>query len=163
MVDFLTTAMAGKLPEWISALGALATVIGVGFVWKQIRLAKEIAQLDFEDGLSKEYRELAGRIPTKALIGAGLTPCEYKDTFDELFRYIDLSNEQIVLRARRRIGDETWAQWSDGIRFNMKLPAFRKAWEDVQREAPTQFSELTDFLSGKLDSDPKNWVEGSTK
>ena len=163
MLEFLTTALNGKLPEWISAVGAVAAVLGVGFVWRQIKLTKEIAQLQFEDGLAKEYRELASRIPTKALIGAGLSPHQYSDTFDELFRYIELSNEQIALRARGRIGDQTWAQWSEGISFNMRLPAFNRAWADVQRDAPTQFSELAKFLSGRLSMDPKSWVEGRRK
>ncbi len=65
MLEFPTAALNAKLPEWISALGALATVVAVGFVWKQIRLAKEIAQLDFEDGLAKEHRALAGLLSGK--------------------------------------------------------------------------------------------------
>jgi hypothetical protein len=157
MLEFLTSVLNGKLPEWISAVGALAAVVGVGFVWKQIKLTKEIAQLEFEDGLAKEYRELASRIPTKALLGAGLSPKEYDETFDELFRYIDLSNEQIGLRSRDRIRDETWIQWSQGIKFNMRLPAFHRAWMKIQRAAPTQFSELSNFLSQDFNADPKEW------
>ncbi len=157
MLEFLATALNGKLPEWISAVGALAAVLGVGFVWKQIKLTKEIAQLEFEDGLAKEYRELASRIPTKALLGAGLSPKEYKDTFDELFRYVDLSNEQISLRSRDRIRDETWSQWLQGIKFNMRLPAFHRAWMDIQKAVPTQFSELRDLLSPDFGDDPKVW------
>jgi len=159
MLDFLTTFMNGKLAEWISALGALATFAGVGFVWKQIQLTQEIAQLEFEDGLSKEYRELTTNIPTRALLGGGLSSRDYEKTFDELFRYIDLSNEQTTLRARGRISDETWTQWADGIKFNMTLPVFKRAWSDIQHMAPTQFEELRRLLNENFSNDPKNWAK----
>lgn len=157
MLEFITTVLNGKLPEWISAIGALAAVIGVGFVWKQIKLTKEIAQLNFEDGLAKEYRELASRIPTQALLGVGLSPKEYQETFDELFRYVDLSNEQINLRSRGRIREETWTQWSQGIKFNMKLPVFHRAWMEIHSAVPGQFSELKKLLSQDFSDDPKQW------
>ena len=180
-VSLMTIAIAAALiwkvapqfresPEWYSAIAALVSALASAFsvfvvllIRTQIKQADVLAQLQFEDGLAKEYRELASRIPTKALIGAGLSPAAYERTFDELFRYIDLSNEQIALRARERIGDQTWTQWSEGIEFNMRLPAFRKAWSQVQREAPSQFSELAKFLSEKFAPDPKKWGEADRK
>jgi hypothetical protein len=146
--------------KWAAVVSAIAnsiSAIAVIFAMLQLLVTRRIAQMQFEDGLAKEYRELATRIPTKALIGAGLSPRQYEDTFDELFRYLDLSNEQISLRSRGRIRDQTWAQWSEGIHFNMKLPVFSRAWADVQQCAPTQFSELARFLSEDIGTDPKNW------
>lgn len=157
----LATPEQGKLPEWISAMGALASMAGVWFVWQQVRLAKEIAKDEFEDGLSKEYRELASRIPTKALLGAGLSPQEYERTFDELFRYIDLSNEQVTLRMRDRIRDETWVSWSAGIEFNLNLPVFHRAWNEVQKHNPTQFAELKRLVADSFRADPKTWKKGA--
>ena len=153
----LATPEKGKLPEWIAAIGAIASMVGVWFVWRQVRLSKDIAKDAFEDGLAKEYRELASGIPTKALLGSGLSPYEYKETFDELFRYIDLSNEQVMLRRRGRLRDATWISWSAGINFNMALPAFRRAWTEVQKSNPTQFSELKRLLESDFKEDPKNW------
>lgn len=159
MVDFLTTVMAGKLPEWISALGALATVVGLAFVWKQIKLTKDIAQLQFEDALEKEYRELVSDIPTKALLDSDLDDAEYAQAFDEFFRYFDLSNRQIELRKEGRIGDTTWNNWRLGIKFNMSQPAFKKAWGEVKRRtedhASEFFSELRRLETSAYSRDPK--------
>lgn len=153
----LASPEKGKLPEWISAIGALASMAGVWFVWQQVRLTKEIAKDEFEDGLAKEYRELASRIPTKALLGSGLSPQDYERTFDELFRYIDLSNEQVALCMRDRVRDETWESWSAGIEFNLSLPAFHRAWNQVQKHNPTQFSELKRLVADSFRTDPKDW------
>jgi hypothetical protein len=153
----LTQVLNQKLPEWISAFGAIASMVGVWLVWGQIKLTKKITLLQFEDGLAKEYRDLASRIPTKALLGSGLSPDEFEKAFDELFRYIDLSNEQVALRQHDRVSDDTWVSWSDGIKFNMGLPAFDRAWTEMESKAPTQFSELRRFLSPACSADPKEW------
>ena len=159
MIEFLTTALNGKLPEWISAAGAVAAVFGLGFVWKQIKLTKDIAQLQFEDALEKEYRELVSGIPTKALLDSDLDDTEYAQAFDEFFRYFDLSNRQIELRKEGRIGDATWNNWRLGIKFNMSQPAFKKAWSDVKTRtkdhATEFFSELRTLDESVYLRDPK--------
>ena len=157
MLEFLTSAMAGKLPEWISAIGAFISMAGVWFVWQQVKLTRVIAQDNFEDGLAREYRELASRIPTKALLGSGLSPKEFERTFDELFRYIDLSNEQVNLRMRGRISSETWVSWSEGMKFNLGLPAFKRAWNEVEALTPSQYAELRRALGEQFAIDPKSW------
>ncbi|MFM2253633.1 MAG: hypothetical protein RJB68_1970 [Pseudomonadota bacterium] len=155
----------------VSALLSIASVVAVFFVWKQLeqnrhqlelnRLeleqTKDIAQLQFEDGLAKEYRELASRIPTKALLGSGLTPKEYAAAFDELFRYVDLSNEQVLLRQAGRIGNDTWTNWCSGIEYNLSLPAFSKAWCEVKNKSAKQFSELRRLEATAFLGDPKSW------
>jgi hypothetical protein len=157
-IEFLTQAMAGKLPEWISAIAAFLSMCGVLLVWKQLILTKSIAQLQFEDTLEKE---LVSNIPTKALLDSDLTEEEYRQNFDELFRYFDLSNRQVSLRKDGRISEATWVNWLVGIRFNMSLPAFAKAWGEIksrtEEHAGDFFSELRMLDALKFDSDPKSW------
>ena len=159
--EFLTQAMAGKLPEWISAIAAFLSMCGVLLVWKQLSLTKNIAQLQFEDMLEKEYRELVSKIPTKALLDSDLTEDEYRQNFDELFRYFDLSNRQVSLRKEGRISEATWVDWLAGIRFNMALPAFVRAWGEIksrtEEHASEFFNELRTLDELKFDSDPKSW------
>lgn len=168
--------------EWISAIGAavsalfsIASVIALALVFKQLeqnqqmielstdelKQTKVIAQLQYEDTLEKEYRDIAARVPTKALIGGGLSPQEYEDAFDELFRYFDLSNKQVMLRKQGRVGDFTWESWLSGIKFNLSLPAFSKAWIDVKEKTHSQksefFSELRRLEDDKFLSYPKHW------
>jgi hypothetical protein len=96
------------MEQWISAIANCVMAAGVLLVLWQIWLTKKQATTTFEDSMAKEYRELAAKIPTKALIGEDLNDEEYAKTFDEFYHYIDLSNEQVFLRQRNRIGRETW-------------------------------------------------------
>ena len=150
--EFLVNSFTDKTPEWISATAAAISTVGVWFVWKQLSLAKRIAQLQFEDTLEKEYRDLVARIPTKALLGSGLSPGEYEDSFDEFFRYFDLSNKQAALWKEKRIGKVTWDNWRSGIRFNLSLPAFSKAWGEVKSRTAGHAGEFFSELRGLEDS-----------
>ena len=149
------------LTDWITAISAAVSAGGVVFAVRQLHLTKQISQQQFEDRLAEEYRDLASRIPTKALLGSGLSPTEYQAAFDELFRYIDLSNEQVMLRKHKRISPEVWASWCSGIEFNLALPAFQRAWVEIQKKNPTQFSELKELLKQldmkQLQVDPAQW------
>jgi hypothetical protein len=95
--------------------------------------------------MAREYRELAAKIPTKALLGEDLTDEEYKDSFDEFYHYIDLSNEEVFLWKRGRISAEIWTYWLDGIKSNLSKPAFKRAWEEIKKKAEESFQELRDL------------------
>ena len=91
-------------------------------------------------------------------ITAGFTsPISAMGPGDTFNRYIDLSNGQIDLRRRDRISDGTWRNWSAGIQFNLQLPAFSRAWVEVQKRNPTQFRELQRLVKGNFQFDPKDW------
>lgn len=143
-------------PEWISALASVVAAGGVFLAYGQLKISKNIAQLEFEDGLSKEYRELASNIPTKALLGIGLTEEEFQRSFDELYRYIDLTNEQVSLRQRNRVKKEAWLNWSSGIQSNLARPSFKRAWSEI-KEKSNSFQELRRLESEDFKIDPKSW------
>lgn len=148
-------------PEWISAIASTVAAAGVFFAFGQLRVSKDIAQLQFEDSLAKEYRELAGRIPTKALLGQPLSEDEYQSSFDEFYRYVDLSNEQVSLRQRGRIGEVVWQYWCSGIRANLALPSFKRAWSEIQGQSDS-FQELRRLESEGFKVDPKSWQQAPT-
>ena len=143
-------------PEWITAIASAVAAVGVVFAFGQLRVSKNIAQLQFEDGLAKEYRELASRIPTKTLLGHALSEDEYQSSFDEFFRYIDLSNEQVSLRIRGRISKAVWEYWCAGIQANLSLPSFNRAWSEIQSQC-SSFQELRRLEAEKFIRDPKTW------
>ncbi|MCX7255624.1 MAG: hypothetical protein NTZ64_02550 [Polaromonas sp.] len=145
-------------PNWISAIANGFTALSVFLAFWQLHLTKKIAQSQFEDTFSKEYRELYNRIPTKAFLGRRLSPNEYAAAFDELFRYIDLSNEQITLRQSERVSKTTWESWSSGIQANLKLPAFERAWEQIHSETES-FQELRRAQKEEFQHDPATWKE----
>lgn len=151
-----TTDLIGAVASVISAIATSAAAVGVLYAHKQLRTSREIAQLQFEDNLAKEYRDLANRLPTKALLGEDLSDEEYASSFDELFHYIDLSNEQVCLRQRGRIGRDVWVNWCEGIKTNLGLPAFRRAWLDIQSRS-SSFQELRRLESDGFRVDPASW------
>jgi hypothetical protein len=142
------------IPEWVSAIAATVTAVGVLFAFQQFRLSKEIAQVQFEDGLAKEYRDIAGAILTKAMLGEDLSETEYQESFGKLFRYIDLTNEQVSLRQRGRISEEVWWYWLAGIKANLRLPAFRRAWTEIKVKSES-FQELRRLEDEDFATDPE--------
>jgi hypothetical protein len=105
--------------NWIEIVGALsstATAIGVFFAWWQIKSSKHQNRTQFEDSLTREYRELAQKFPVKALLGEELDEENYQDALQFFYHYVDLSNEQVFLRSKDRVSRSTWENWQDGIR-----------------------------------------------
>jgi len=128
--------------ELLSALASVATAIAVVVAAWQLRLTQHQGVTNFEDSLAKEYRKLASRLPTKALLGEPLTEEEHSAYFDELYHYIDLCNEQVFLHNIGRISETTWVFWKDGIAANLRRPAFARGWAEIAARANSDFSEL---------------------
>ncbi|MGY4532935.1 hypothetical protein ACVW0Y_002065 [Pseudomonas sp. TE3786] len=142
--------------DWVSAAASTFAALGVFLAYGQLRTSKNIAQLEFEDSLAKEYRDLAASIPTKALLGASLSECEFQESFDEIYRYIDLTNEQVSLRQRKRINLEAWENWLSGIKSNLELPSFKRAWNEI-KQSSNSFQELRRLEAESFKTDPKKW------
>jgi hypothetical protein len=116
---------------FLTALGSLATAVAVIVAVIELNAAKHHARTAFEDDLSREYRATIAELPPEAF---------YKDsdltltdrTRQVFYRYFDLSNEQLFLAKNGRVSKETKDQWRDGISGNLRLPAFRRAWDDIE-------------------------------
>ena len=128
--------------EILSAIASIATTVGVLVTAWQLVLLKRLNVTSFEDSFAKEYRELAAKLPTKALLGEALTDEEHLKHFDEMYHYIDLCNEQVFLHNVSRISNKTWDFWKDGIASNLRRPAFNRAWTEIAARASGDFSEL---------------------
>jgi hypothetical protein len=143
--------------EIVTTIASVATALGVVFAALQIALTRRQARTQFEDGLAREYRELAQRIPVKALLGETIDDKDYANALDELYRYIDLSNEQVFLRQNNRISHKTWENWCDGIKSNLSKPAFKKAWAEIKSRATESFNELRRLEASGFKDDPRKW------
>lgn len=128
--------------ELITAIGSVATGLGVTVAAWQLYLSHKLSVTNFEDSFAKEYRALAAGLPTKALLGKPLYNKEYVEHFDELYHYFDLCNEQAFLHKIGRISPQTWRFWKDGIASNIQRPAFARAWSEIASQANGDFSEL---------------------
>ena len=136
----------------LSDIANIGTAVAVIFAARQIWQSKQQAVTSFEDSLAKEYRELASRLPTKALLGEPLTDKEHEDSFDEMYHYFDLCNEQAFLAKTKRISEQTWTFWKDGIKSNINRPAFERAWSEIAARSNGDFSELRAIVPPKAHS-----------
>lgn len=150
------TEIVSAVGSAISALAAYVAAVGVWYARHQLKTSREIAQLQFEDALGKEYRELAGELSKKALMGEVLSDTEYEEAFDDLYRYVDLTNEQVSLRARGRITPDAWQSWVEGIQANLELSAFARAWVEIKSRS-SGFCELRRLEQETFMNDPMNW------
>lgn len=139
--------------DWITAIASFVTAFGVLLAWYQIREARKQARTQFEDNLAREYREIASQFPVKALLGKELDEKEYSEALENLYHYIDLSNEQTFLRQKGRINADTWKSWCDGIKSNLSRPAFKRAWEEIKPHV-NDFQELRRLEESDFKDDP---------
>jgi len=142
--------------DW-SVLGSVGTALAVLVAAWQVRSSTQQARTAFEDELSREYRELARRIPVDVLLGDDITNDEFDRVFPVLYQYLDLTNEQIFLRMNGRIRDSTWMDWRDGIRSNLARPTFAKAW-NVVKDRSKNFDELRRLERENFSNDPREWL-----
>lgn len=135
--------------QTIASLTGIATSTSMIIAYRQLRLASRNSQLTFEDNLAREYRQLGGRVPLRAVLGEPLSEEEMSASLPSFFWYFDLSNEQAFLRRHGRVSDLTWETWAEGIRANMARPAFAQAWERITAAQPGLFAELRRFIDGE--------------
>lgn len=143
--------------ELLTAAASLATAIGVIVAAYQIRLTRQLSRTQFEDDLTKQFREIIRRIPIEALLGEELSEEAYDRTRDDFFRYIDLSNEQVFLRRNDRISARTWKLWCEGIKAFLSRPAFGRAWGEFKDKSPDTFKELRRLEREDFKIDPYEW------
>jgi hypothetical protein len=171
-LSILSLALTGNYP--IAKWGSVLTGIGALFIIYQIQQRSDQFTKEFEDGLTKEYRQIVDDAPTLAFLGktreqigfAGYEENQYK--FDDaIYRYLDLTNQQIHLRREGRVSRSTWKEWDEGMREHLKQPEIARTLhevnqtidEDYDLESSRHFSGVCTYLE-HLDNqmrDPKTW------
>ena len=134
-------------------IGALATAVAVvvGVVQlilanSQLALSKEVAQATYEDGLTREYRAVAQRLPVEAFFLGVTVDLDDRDTLRAFYAYFDLSNKQLWLVENDHITGETAEHWKGGIEANLELPSFHAAWGRIAaRVSEDSFGTLRKF------------------
>jgi hypothetical protein len=138
-------------------IASIATAIGVGIASWQLWEGRRLAQTTFEDSLDQQYRSLAMQIPVDALIGMPVAQEAKQAVRENIYNYLDLCNEQIYLRKKKRIRHSRWVDWCAGIKENLGKPAFREVWEEVKNKSPETFSFLTQLEEHSFNCDPAKW------
>ena len=137
----------------IGDIGSIATAVAVLIAAWQVHQNNKLHCADYEDAFDRQYRDLAMIIPMDIFIGKDFeihphTPSGYQ-VREAIFNYFDLCNEQIYQRQKGRISNDTWRDWSAGIRFNMKLPAFDSVWTELMGNVGGTFTYLEQFMGGE--------------
>ena len=143
----------------LSDVAALATAVGVVVLVVQLGITRRQDRTAFEDGLAREYREIALSLPVTAFFDEpdpNRPPPPLADCLENYLRYIDLSNAQVFLRKQRRISGSTWANWKDGIGDNLGRDEFKEAWAYVRMHITKSFHELA-ALDAHWEHDPGWW------
>ncbi len=144
----------------IASIGAaVVTIVSLPIGVFQLWASRRQAVTSFEDALTQEYRQITQQLPAEAMLGEEARPEWFRDhaVMSAFFRYFDLTNYQIFLRKKRRVSRTTWREWEDGIRSNMKLPAFAQAWSMIQPKRSASFADLQRLLSNVGPVDPVKW------
>jgi hypothetical protein len=138
-----------RILDLVQTIGSLATAVGVFLAWMQLRSAQTQAQVQFENGLVQfenglveQFRAIIKELPVEALLGEPLGDELHGKMLGVFYRYFDLCNEQAFLHTKGRIREPTWQDWFQGIKSLTGLPAFRRAFTEIQCRAPNSFGDL---------------------
>ena len=142
--------------DW-NTIASIATAFGIIIAAWQIWLGRRQSRLDFEDSFDQRYRDLTMQIPVDALIGDPFPSEDQKRVRELVFNYLDLCNEQVYLRMRKRISKVRWKDWCEGMQSNLEKPAFKEVWDEIQKKAPDEFSHLKELQTHSFKSDPSSW------
>jgi hypothetical protein len=96
-------------------------------------------------------------------LNEGLTDDEFQRALPTFFQYFDLSNQQVFLRSNGRIGQVTWREWCEGIRFNLSRTTFHAAWEHVKERDNEPLNELRGLERKGFGKDPRSWMPWRTR
>ena len=95
--------------------------------------------------------------PVAALLGETIDEASYRHHLGDFYQYIDLTNQQILHRREGRISGRTWENWSEGILWILRRPAFERAWLEVRDRSPESFDGVYEILRGETGADPLKW------
>ncbi|MGA2475165.1 MAG: hypothetical protein ABSF73_00950 [Terriglobia bacterium] len=141
----------------VEAIASCVTAGGVIVAFIQIWLARKQSVTQFEDEMSRQYREILKTIPVEALLGEELTAKELEEAENGIYHYLDLSNEEVFLRQNNRVSSETWRSWCDGIKANLSRKTFGKVWIKIKEKLPSNFLELQTLEDRNFKGDPRRW------
>jgi hypothetical protein len=138
-------------PQNLAQFGSILTGIGAILILWQVREQKRQFKTQFEDELNKEYRDIVDQAPTKAFLGEDINPYDHSEYakndyqfHDSIYRYLDLTNQQIHRRSNRRISTSTWENWEDGIQEHLRQPEIARTLHVINKRTEGENYDLGD-------------------
>lgn len=104
----------GTIPEWISAVSTIAALTAILAAVTQMRLQSQQIHRELESQYTQRFWSLWDSRPTKFF----RTNTISRSVRPWVESYLALSNDQVELRERGRVTDDTWDYWArDIVRF----------------------------------------------
>lgn len=150
----MTLTWAQQYSAILSVIGSFSIAVGTFSAAlitanRYLRLYQTHVSMEF----FRRYADISQRMPDQlrlAKVRRDVT-CEVReDDWARIDRamidYINLCSEEYALRKEKRIPDEIWKIWCNGIRENFETPIWREAWTRVQIEYRS-YEDFCNFMS----------------
>lgn len=131
--------------ELVRTIAAVIAAGSVVIAMLALRASREQGRTAFEDALAREYRDIAGALPPAAFYIDRVAELDDAE-IQAMFRYFDLSNEQLRLIDEGRIRAQTAEVWTAGIHGLLRFDTFAAAWRQLRPELPEDFFTSLDAL-----------------
>ena len=124
-------AIATAVAAVAAAAGFLATV-------RQIKAAARQDRTEWEDELTREYRQIVRHLPLSARLNGQMQDGDIEKFLSIFLDYFDLSNHL-------------------GIKGVLQAGPFAAAWSIIKQRNPDLFAELKALEATGFDADPAGW------
>lgn len=141
----------GDIPTWLSAI---ATGLGIFFLWKQLDGLNKQAKLQVYAEYTKRYAEIVQRFPedinTTDFVMSSRGK-EQEGIMRAMRAYFDLCFEEWDLNEKGLISKDFWITWREGMSTALSKPAFKQAWALIQVDSVfgTKFVNFVSEMSQK--------------
>lgn len=118
-------------------LTAFIAVVGLGFVWWQVRAAKQQITLQNFSDYTKRYQEIILRFPEDVNSPDFILKDrkDYPQTMRYMRAYVDLCYEEWWLHQQGYVKSDIWDVWRGGIKTALSKTAFQQAWNKIRKDS----------------------------
>lgn len=120
----------------ISPIATIAAILVAALaLWIGMKQFKEQVRLNFFTDYTKRYQEIMINLPHD--IGDpdfdihALDPEQREQILRYMRAYFDLCSEEYHQYQKKRIDQDTWNEWEEGIKYSFSKRAFRDGWEEL--------------------------------
>lgn len=143
-----------ELNTIFNAITALATFGGFIVVIYQLRQNSKLEQSKFEYDITKRFIDITNELKFDTIYLSKEKDSDFgkhiKNKLHEFYQYFDLTNQEIYLKNKNKITDETWDEWEEGIIYLLKRDSFMYAWELIDKTVTeATFNELREYRKKK--------------
>ena len=136
-----------------TALSLITILIVVYWSKKQYQQLQDQLSSNFFAEYTKRYQEIILNLPIdiekKGFDLNNLDKAEKDKTIHYIRVYFDLCSEQHYLKEKKRIDDDTWNEWKEGMQHYFSNPLFSYVWKEYYQYSE-YFNDFKRFVETEL-------------